>query len=138
MTERRAVIPDGQQATYDRFHFAPAFRVGETVHVSGVIGVGDGGTVPDGAAEEFANVFAGLAAALAAAGASMDDIVEMTSFHTDMPNSLGEFMAAKDAAISDPYPAWTAIGCTALAIPGARVEVKVTAVVDADRQGGSA
>ncbi len=52
MTERRAVIPDGQQATYDRFHFAPAFRVGDTIHVSGVIGVGAGGAVPDDASDE--------------------------------------------------------------------------------------
>jgi len=72
----------------------------------------------------------GTAATLAEAGATMADIVDMTSFHTDMPDTLGEFMAARDAAIGDPYPAWTAIGCTALAIPGARVEVKVTAVID--------
>jgi enamine deaminase RidA (YjgF/YER057c/UK114 family) len=39
--------------------------------------------------------------------------------------------------IADPYPAWTAIGCTGLAIPGARVEVKVTAVVDPEVDGAS-
>ncbi|MDX2378243.1 MAG: Rid family hydrolase [Acidimicrobiia bacterium] len=130
MADRRPAIPEGQQTTYDRFHFAPAFRVGDTVYVSGVIGAGDDGAVPAEPAVEFANVFAGLAAALQAAGASMDDIVDMTSFHTDAMGTLGDFMAAKDAAIAEPYPAWTAIGCTGLAIPGARVEVKVTAVVD--------
>jgi enamine deaminase RidA (YjgF/YER057c/UK114 family) len=133
MTERRAVIPDGQQATYDRFHFAPAFRVGDTVYVSGVIGVGEDGTVPDDPSDEFANVFAGIASALDAAGGSMADIVDMTSFHTDAMGTLGEFMAAKDASIAEPYPAWTAIGCTGLAIPGARVELKVTAVLDGGR-----
>lgn len=138
MTDRRAVIPDGHQPTYDRFHFAPAFRVGDAIYVSGVIGVGAGGAVPETAAEEFANVFDGLATVLGAAGASMADIVDMTSFHTDLPDSLGDFMAAKDAAIAEPYPAWTAIGCTGLAIPGARAEVKVTAIVDgASTEGGS-
>ncbi len=127
MTERRAVIPEGQQSTYDNFHFAPAFRVGDTLYVSGVIGLGAGGSVPDAPGDEYANVFAGVSEALAAAGASMEDIVDMTSFHTDLPDSLGDFMAAKDAAIAEPYPAWTAIGCTGLAIPGARAEVKVTA-----------
>lgn len=130
MTERGAAIPEGQQATYDRFHFAPAFRVGDTIHVSGVIGVGADGSIPDSASDEFSNVFAGIAAALDAAGGSMADIVDMTSFHTDAMATLGKFMAAKDAAIAEPYPAWTAIGCTGLAIPGARVELKVTAVVD--------
>jgi enamine deaminase RidA (YjgF/YER057c/UK114 family) len=58
----------------------------------------------------------------------MADIVEMTSFHTDMPETLGTFMKVRDRSIQAPYPAWTAIGCTALAISGARVEIKVTAV----------
>jgi enamine deaminase RidA (YjgF/YER057c/UK114 family) len=31
--------------------------------------------------------------------------------------------------LGEPFPAWTAIGCTALAIPGARAEVKATAVI---------
>ena len=130
MTERRAVVPEAQRRTYERFHFAPAFRVDNTIYVSGVIGTGADGTLPESPSEEFGNVFAELAATLAEAGASMADIVDMTSFHTDMPDTLGDFMAARDAAIGEPYPAWTAIGCTGLAIPGARVEVKVTAVVD--------
>ncbi len=138
MTERRAVIPEGQRSTYDRFHFAPAFRVGDAIYVSGVIGVGPDGAVPETPSEEFANVFARLAEVLAEAGASIAEIVDMTSFHTDLPDSLGDFMAAKDAAIAEPYPAWTAIGCTGLAIPGARAEVKVTAiVVGAPTEGGS-
>jgi enamine deaminase RidA (YjgF/YER057c/UK114 family) len=138
MTERRAVIPEGHRSTYDRFHFAPAFRVGDAIYVSGVIGADPDGAVPETPSEEFANVFAGLAEVLTEAGASMADIVDMTSFHTDLPDSLGDFMAAKDAAIAEPYPAWTAIGCTGLAIPGARAEVKVTAiVVDASGEGGA-
>ena len=127
---RGPIIPEGSEGSYERFHFAPAFRVGDTIHVSGVIGSNADGSVPEDAADEFANAFASLTATLEAAGASLDDIVEMTSFHTDMPATLREFMAARDAVLSEPWPAWTAIGCTALAIPGARAEVKVTAIVD--------
>jgi hypothetical protein len=65
---------------------------------------------------------------LAAGGATMADVVDLTSFHVDLPRTLGLFMTAKDAALTAPYPAWTAIGCSALASPGARVEVKATAV----------
>ena len=81
----------------------------------------------DSAAEQFADAFVQLAAVLKAAGSSVDDIVDMTSFHTDM-SQLGDFMAAKDAALSEPWPAWTAIGCTELAIPDGLAEIKVTAV----------
>ncbi|MFT7598285.1 MAG: enamine deaminase RidA (YjgF/YER057c/UK114 family) [Acidimicrobiales bacterium] len=123
------IIPPGQEKTYERFHFAPAYRVGDMLYVSGVIGTNEKGRAPEDASEEFTNTFANLGSTLEAAGSSLDGIVEMTSFHVDMDNTLGAFIAAKDVAISEPYPAWTAIGCTGLAIPGARVEVKVTAKV---------
>ncbi|MEM7340754.1 MAG: Rid family hydrolase [Actinomycetota bacterium] len=129
MAEFEVILPAGSEKTYERFQFAPATKVGNMIWVSGVIGA-EGASVPEDPAEEFANAFAGLAAVLAEAGATMDDIVEMTSFHVDMSTHLAAFMAAKAAAVSEPYPAWTAIGCTELAIPGARAEVKVTAIVD--------
>jgi len=122
MTERGPVIPEGSEASYERFHFAPAYRVGDTLYVSGVIGRGES------LEEEFANAFENVNEVLAAAGFSMADVVEMTSFHVDMSETLGEFMKARDAALAEPWPAWTAIGCTELAMPNGRAEVKVTAV----------
>ena len=122
MTERGPVIPEGSETSYDRFHFAPAYRVGDTLYVSGVIGNGES------LEDEFSSAFASLNSVLEAAGYSMADVVEMTSFHVDMSDTLGAFMKARDEAMSEPWPAWTAIGCTELAIPGGRAEVKVTAV----------
>lgn len=122
MTERGPVLPAGTEKSYEQFHFAPAYRVGDTLYVSGVIGTGDE------MADEFTNAFENLNATLEAAGFALDDIVDMTSFHIDMDKTLGAFMAARDAVMSEPWPAWTAIGCSALAIPGGRAEVKVTAV----------
>lgn len=129
MAKFDVVIPPGSEKTYERFHFAPAVRTGNTLYCSGVIGA-DGNKVPEDPAQEFTMAFQSLTEVLAAAGATVDDVVEMTSYHVDMNAHLPAFMAAKDAAISEPYPAWTAIGCTELAMPGARVEIKVTAVLD--------
>ena len=129
MAEFEVIIPAGSEASYERFHFAPATKIGNTIYCSGVIGA-DGSKVPDDAGEEFTKAFESLAEVLAAAGATMADVVEMTSFHVDMNTHLRAFMAAKDAAVAEPYPAWTAIGCTELAMPGARVEIKAVAVVD--------
>jgi enamine deaminase RidA (YjgF/YER057c/UK114 family) len=123
------------EMSYERFHFAPAVKVagpggaGTTIYVSGVIGTGADGRVPEHPSDEFANAFTQLASTLEAAGASMADVVELTSFHVSMSETLGDFLAAKDAAVGEPYPAWTAIGCTELAIPKARAEVKATAVI---------
>ena len=62
------------------------------------------------------------------AGASLDEIVEMTSFHVGLNEHIGIFMQVKDGLIKEPYPAWTAIGVSELAF-GALVEIKVTAVI---------
>jgi enamine deaminase RidA (YjgF/YER057c/UK114 family) len=96
--------------------------VGDTLYVSGVIGTGES---PE---DEFSNAFESMATVLDAAGFSLADVVEMTSFHVNMSETLGSFMKARDAAMNEPWPAWTAIGCTELAIPSGRAEVKVTAV----------
>lgn len=130
MSTREPIIPEGHQASYDRFHFAPAFKVGDTVYVSGVIGLGLDGKVPEQAIDEFRAAFEALAFTLEAAGATIGDIVEMTSFHVGL-GEIGAFMAAKDEVIVEPYPAWSAIGCSGLVIPGARAEVKATAVISA-------
>lgn len=128
MANHTPIIPAGSEDSYQRFQFAPAVRTGNTIYVSGVIGSGEDGSVPDDPGDEFNSAFAQLAATLAEAGATMADVVELTSFHTDM-STLGKFMKAKSAVLGEPFPAWTAIGCTALAIPGARAEVKATAVI---------
>ena len=122
------IIPPGSEKTYERFHFAPAVRAGDTVYCSGVVG-NVGSKVPDSPAEEFTTAFANLAEVLAAAGGSLADVIELTSYHVGLNAHLGAFIAAKDAAIARPYPAWTAIGCTELVMPGARVEIRATAVI---------
>ena len=101
MTIRKAIIPPGQEGTYEQFHFAPAVRVGDTVYVSGVIGHGEDGRVPSEAADEFRAAFEQLASTLEEAGATLSDIVELTTFHVGMAE-IGDFIAAKDAVISEP------------------------------------
>lgn len=129
MANHEVIIPPGYERIYERWGFAPAVRVGDTIYVSGVIGTQADGAVPQDFAEEAANAFAGLTATLEFAGASLDDVVELTSFHVDLSETLPIFMRAKGEAMSEPHAAWTAIGCTELAVPGARAEVKATAVV---------
>lgn len=129
MTERGPIIPTGSEKGYERFHFAPAYRAGDTVYVSGVIGTGDE------AEEQFASAFDSLKSVLEAAGSSLANVVEMTTFHVNMSETLGTFMAARDNAMSEPWPAWTAIGCTELAMPHGLAEVKVVAI---DQTGDSA
>ena len=71
--------------------------------------------------------FENLKAVLAAAGSSLDDLVELVSYHTDMADLPG-VMEVKGEYIPGDFPAWTAVGVSALALPGQLIEVKAVAV----------
>lgn len=38
MNERKAIVPTGMEAVYEKIRYAPAVKVGNTVYVSGQIG----------------------------------------------------------------------------------------------------
>ena len=120
------IIPDSYRQTYDSWHFAPAVVHEGIAFLSGVIGFKPDGTCAEDAEEQFVDLFEGMKAVLEAASMGFHDIIEMTSYHTDM-STLGLFSAVRDRYMSEPWSAWTAIGCNALALPGALAEVKVTA-----------
>ena len=128
--DRTVVIPPRMERAYDEFHYAPATRVGNVVYVSG-IPAGPGKTYE----EQVDNLFKALERTLAEAGATMDDVVEIMTFHaqaTDSKNFGEEF--AKFAPIHAKYfrkhyPSWTAVGTTALLQPGSPVELKATAII---------
>ena len=127
----KRVIPPSQQNFYDNFHFAPAVIDGKHLRCSGVIGINlADGSVSTDPSTQFVQAFENLAEVLTAGGASFADITEMTTFHVGLQQHLTAFMAVKDGFIEAPYPAWTAIGITELAIPGGLVEIRVTARID--------
>ena len=126
MVER--IIPKSMQSFYDGYHFAPAVIDGDQVRCSGVIGMNlADGTCSSNPAEQFDTAFKNLKLVLDEAGVGFSDITEMTTFHVGLQSNLEAFLAAKDKYVNEPYPAWTAIGCTELAIPGGIVEIRVTA-----------
>jgi enamine deaminase RidA (YjgF/YER057c/UK114 family) len=127
MDKASIVIPKGQEAFYDQFHFAPAVKDGDRLFCSGVIGVAADGKASPDPETQFTQAFESLSAVLKAAGASFADVVEMTTFHVDLRKNLGKFMKVKDKYLREPFPAWTAIGITELAFAGGLVEIKVIA-----------
>ena len=124
----KRVIPPSQQGFYDKYHFAPAVIDGKHLRCSGMIGIDpQDGSVSSDPTVQFSQAFDNLAEVLEAGGARFADITEMTTFHVGLQAHLAAFMAVKDRYIHEPYPAWTAIGITELAIPGGLVEIRVTA-----------
>lgn len=120
---KRALInPKETQPMYDSFHFSQANRVGDTIWVSGQVGIDDSLTPASGMAAQARLAFEGLKRTLAAAGASLSDVVELTTFHIDLRGEMEEFARVKDEYIPRNYPAWTAVGVTQLALAELRVE----------------
>ncbi len=121
------IVPDSDRAMYERFHFASAVRSGNLVVCSGQIGFGADGKVPESAEEEFRNAWRGVRRILQEAGLDLSDVIECTTFHVGMPDHMREFSKIRDEFLSEPWPAWTAIGVSALAFPGARAEIRALA-----------
>jgi len=126
MAKRDAIFPPGRQALYEKHRYSAAVRSGDLLFVSGQVGSREDGSAEPDFAKQVQLAFDRLKAVLAAAGASFDDVVDVTTFHTNPEAQLDTVMAIRDGAIgSAPYPTWTAVGVTWLA--GFDFEIKVIA-----------
>ena len=104
---------------------------GRTLYISGqvaldptgaVVGKGDLGA-------QTRQVFENLKAAVAAAGGSLDDVVKITVFMTDV-SELQTFRQVRDRAFTRNLPASSLVQVVRLARPEFLVEVEAVAVVE--------
>lgn len=128
-TSRQPIIPARYQVLYGAYHYAPATRVGDTIWVSGQVGIDAQMKPAEGMSAQARLAFESLKTILEAAGASLADVVELTTFHTNFQQELAAFTTVKDRYFPAPYPAWTAVGVSELALPGLCVEIRAVAVV---------
>ena len=61
---------------------------------------------------------------LHAAGASVTDLVDVTSFHVGLREHLALYKTVRDRFMQGQTPPWTAIGVSELSRPGLIVEIK--------------
>ncbi|MGQ0624636.1 MAG: RidA family protein [Sporichthyaceae bacterium] len=123
----KEVIPGWMKPIRDAWHFAPAVIDGEYLRCSGMIGVRPDLSVPADPKEQFTLAFDNLRDLLAEAGLTFADVVELTTYHVGLQTHLETFIAVHATFIGAPYPSWSAVGITELALPGALVEIAVTA-----------
>ena len=120
------MAPDPAAARIEEdWGFADAVITGDTIYLSGIVaGVRDGETDLKAAYE---HAFERIGAILKRAGAGWDDVVDITSFHTDLTTQMPAIVAVKHRYVRAPFPAWTAIQVSRL-IPGNGItEIKVVA-----------
>ncbi len=127
MSKRNAIFPaNNRHALYDKYRYSPAIRSGDLLFVSGQVGSRDDGSPEPVFGDQVRRAFANLKAILKEAGCTFDDVVDVTTFHTDPDAQLATVMEVRTAEIGEPpYPNWTAVGVTWLA--GFDFEIKVIA-----------
>ena len=126
MTQPKTVFPADRHALYEKHGYSAAVRSDNLLFVSGQVGSRtDGSPEPDFEAQ-VRLAFANLEATLLAGGCGFDDVVDVTTFHTEPEKQLDTIMAVKGEVFkSAPYPSWTALGVNWLA--GFDFEIKVIA-----------
>lgn len=126
MSQRKPIFPADRHALYEEHGYSAAIQSKDLLFVSGQVGsLRDGSPEPD-FEKQVALAFQNLHSTLAAAGCTFDDIIDVSTFHTDPENQFESIMKVKRGIFKEaPYPNWTAIGVNWLA--GFDFEIKVIA-----------
>jgi enamine deaminase RidA (YjgF/YER057c/UK114 family) len=136
MSERRSIDPavwSGDLEWFRETRLSPAVQVGDLLFVSGCTGAT---AAEDGARAQMRRAYEEIGQVLDAAGATWDDVVSMTTYHVHFRRDIDTMTEIhREFVTKEPFPAWTAVGVTALYEPEAIVEISVHAVVQ-QRQSG--
>ncbi len=106
--------------------YSGAVRVGDTLYVSGSSGLDENGEVPDDPVEEARLVMSAIKRNVEAAGMTMDDIVYIQVFCSDVSH-YNAFNEAYRTFFTREYPARAFLGAGTL-LANARYEVQGIAV----------
>ncbi len=120
---REAIQPDGVPAPVPPY--SPVVAAGDLVFTAGQVAMDPAGAiVAGGVAEQTEQVLRNVAACMAAAGCSMDDVVKTTVFLDDLADfpAFNEIYARH---FTRPYPARTTV--QAGLAPGVLVEIEAVA-----------
>ena len=127
-------MPDVQQIRLDPDPLEPyalsqGFRVGDLVIVSGQAAIDEQGHIVgagdfDAQAEQ---TFRNLTRVLDAGGSSLERIVKVTIFLTDMAN-FEKIVELRRRWFTPPYPADTIVEVSSLALPELEIEIEAIAV----------
>jgi 2-iminobutanoate/2-iminopropanoate deaminase len=111
-------------------HYTDAVRAGDLLFVSGCVPVdGEGRLVGgDDVVAQARQVLANVGAVLAAAGATFADVVKVTVSLTDIADRAA-INPVRQEIFGESRPASTLVEVSALAIPGAKLEIDAVALI---------
>ena len=108
----------------EEWGYADAVVAGDTIYLSGVVaGQREGETLESA----YERTYARIGAILRRAGASWDDVVDITTYHTDVVAQMPAIVAVHRRHVRAPFPAWTAIDVDRLIPERGITEIKIVA-----------
>jgi enamine deaminase RidA (YjgF/YER057c/UK114 family) len=113
------------RADQERYGYASAVIAGDTIYLSGMV-AGQAPGEKDFVAA-FERVYRQADAVLKRAGSSLADVVDVTSFHTDIAAQIEDLSAVQKRMLGSPPPAWTAIDVDRLLPDNGIAEIKIVA-----------
>ncbi len=118
-----------QPDPYEPYLLSQAIKSGPFVFVSGQAGYDDDGVIVQGGfSAQGEKAFQNLNRALTAAGSSLEDVVKVTIFVTDM-EQFSHVVDLRRKHFSAPYPADSIVEIKALYTPEAMIEIEAIAIV---------
>ena len=126
---REPIVPAIWADFYEETHIPAALRVGDTLRLTGHTGETAEGVFSTDSETQIRQVFRNIALTLAEVGASWSNVVEMNSYHIGLVEQSETLIRVAAEFLSDPYPAWTAVGVTELFVPEALVEISCVAML---------
>ncbi len=115
---------EGQQ---EMFGCSQATKAGDTIYVSGTVGIGEGLHIPDSMAEQMELAYRNVAETLAHFNAAMSDVVEQRVYVTNIDEASAALAVRKAAYGGKDLPASTMVEVSQLALPQLKFEVAVVA-----------
>ena len=113
------------RADQEKYGYNDAVIAGDTIYLSGMVAgqaPGETSLVP-----AYERIYRRAESILKRAGATLADVVDVTSFHTDITAQIDALAEVQKRMLGSPPPAWTAIDIDRLLPEGGITEIKIIA-----------
>ncbi len=116
---------------FDQYCISAGFRVDNLIFLSGHVAIDQSGLQNEGDFNEQANLtFENLQRSLEKAGSSLDNIIKVTIYVTNMKLHRPQIIELRKKWFDPPYPADTLIEVSALGNPSRLIEIEAIALSD--------
>jgi enamine deaminase RidA (YjgF/YER057c/UK114 family) len=121
------IIPARMARIPREMGYLPGLVAGGFLFVAGQLGRDDDLRVIEEPRAQFLRAWENVKTVLAEAGCTLADVVDVTTFHVRMSETMPIFREVRREVMGAVSPPWTAIGISELSRPGLLVEIKCIA-----------